>query len=147
MLGTLAKWLRIIGFDAKYVNDDRCDEDLIEESKKEGRILISRDKFLIKKASKEELPIVKIESDSLNEQLKKVIDDQKLEIDEDKMLNRCTICNESVIERKKEEVKGKVPPRVFEDHEKFWECPKCKRIYWIGSHWNEMVKRLREIME
>jgi hypothetical protein len=146
MLGTLAKWLRILGFDAEYINDDRRDEELIELAKK-GKVLITRDKLLLQKAGKKGLPTIAIESDSLNEQLKKVIDEQKLEIDEGKMLTRCTICNELVIEKKKEEIKDRLPKRVLESNDKFWECPKCKRVYWIGSHWNEMEKRIKEIMK
>ena len=51
MLGTLAKWLRIYGFDTAYANSEMDDDDIIRISKKEKRILITRDKNLTNRVS------------------------------------------------------------------------------------------------
>lgn len=135
MLGTLAKWLRILGYDTEYAKDMR-DEDIIEMAKKEDRIILTRDKGLYSKAQN----AVYIENRKLEEQIKKVIDVCKLEIKEDMILTRCTVCNTKVIEVDKDKIRDKIP-----EHNKFWMCPKCNRIYWIGSHWKNMEKTIKSI--
>jgi hypothetical protein len=44
----------------------------------------------------------------------------------------------------RDKVKGKVPPKVYEEHEEFWFCSKCNKIYWIGSHWRDILYRLEK---
>lgn len=141
MLGTLAKWLRILGYDTAYAKQMN-DEEIINMARKEGRIVITRDKLLARKADES----LYIEEKELEKQLKKVVEYFNLEIGEN-ILSRCTICNIPVERIKKEEAKGKVPEYVWEHTEIFWRCKKCGRIYWLGSHWQnmeEMIKRIEE---
>ncbi len=51
MLGRLAKWLRILGFDVLYFPKAE-DRDLLEISRREGRVLLTRDTGLIEKTKK-----------------------------------------------------------------------------------------------
>ncbi len=143
MLGTLAKWLRIYGFDTFYANSEIDDSELITISKKENRILISRDKKLLQRARRENLKTIEIKTTEINEQIVKAISDKK--IDYSKVLSRCILCNTTVDEIKKYEVKGKVPKKVFDNNETFWFCPKCKKIYWKGSHYENMVEKIKYI--
>ncbi len=143
MLGTLAKWLRIYGFDTFYANSEIDDSELITISKKENRILISRDKKLLQRARRENLKTIEIKTTEINEQIVKAISDKK--IDYSKVLSRCILCNTTVDEIKKHEVKGKVPKKVFDNNETFWFCPKCKKIYWKGSHYENMFEKIKDI--
>jgi len=140
MLGTLAKWLRILGYDTKYVKNID-DEKIIEIARREERILITRDKLLSRKADRS----IYLENKNLEKQLKKVIEELNLKINKNKILTRCIICNEIVNKIEKEKIRGRVPEHVFNEHENFWICPKCHRIYWIGSHWNNMEEKLKKI--
>ena len=140
MLGTLAKWLRILGYDTEYVKD-RDDEELLRIAREEGRIIITRDKLLAKKAGN----ALYLNEISLEKQIASVLEHFNLKIDEDKLLSRCTICNEIVIPIEKEKVKEKVPENAWKSHDKFWICPKCGKIYWIGSHWKNMKERIENI--
>ena len=135
MLGTLAKWLRILGFDTFYVRDMK-DEDITAIAKEEGRVLLTRDKELFFKT----MNAVYIESDKLQQQLNEVISKTGIKIDDEKILSRCTVCNEMVKKIDKEKVKGKVPKHVYENHEEFYICPRCGRIYWIGTHYDNIEK-------
>jgi uncharacterized protein with PIN domain len=143
MLGTLAKWLRILGYDTTY--GSRNDDELIETAEAENRILLTRDKCLFQKAKKK-LPVVYLESTSLTEQLTLTIKKTGMSLDKNKMLTRCTICNTRVIQKEKNKVQDKVPSHAFRLHEQFWECPNCRRIYWMGSHWLKMQERIEKII-
>lgn len=140
MLGTLAKWLRIYGFDTFYANSEINDSQLIDISKKQKRILITRDKNLLQMARKEKLKFIEIDTTDINKQINKVIN--KLKIKQSSILSRCILCNTKIEEIKKDKIKNKVPKRVFEKNEKFWFCPKCKKIYWKGSHYENMIEKI-----
>jgi len=143
MLGTLAKWLRIYGLDTFYANSEIKDSELIDICRKENRILISRDKMLIQRARRENLKTIEIKTTDINEQIKKAI--SETEIDSNKILSRCILCNFSVDEIKKDDVKGKIPKRVFDNNKRFWICKKCNKIYWKGSHYENMVEKINEL--
>jgi len=140
MLGTLAKWLRILGFDTKYSKDFE-DEEILKIAEEENRVVLTRDKLLANKAKK----AVYINERSLDEQIKKVLNELKINVDEGKILTRCILCNVKVEKIEKEKVKGKVPSHVFENHDEFWICPNCQRIYWAGTHWQNMEEKIKKI--
>lgn len=140
MLGTLAKWLRLLGFDTFYADQKMDDRELIEIAKKEKRIVITRDKQLFKMVEKENLQLVKMTSIKLDEQLKQII--QKSGLNENAVLSRCSICNSILHEVEKNDVDGEVPENAFNNNECFWFCPQCKKVYWCGSHWNMMQKKV-----
>ena len=143
MLGTLAKWLRIFGLDTFYANAEIKDEVLLQIAKKENRIIVTRDKQLINIGRKKNLQVIQINSTKLDEQLIHVLKDVK--IDESAVLSRCSLCNTVLDEIKKKDVKDKVPKRVFENNEKFWYCTKCDKIYWMGSHYDDMIKKINQV--
>jgi hypothetical protein len=144
MLGTLTKWLRILGFDVFNANTKLTDEELLEIAKNENRIIISRDKRLILSGKKSNLNVIEIKSTNLNQQLKQVL--EHLHINEKEILSRCTICNTKLESIQKREVEGKVPERVFENKNDFWFCQKCNKLYWMGTHYENMLHRISELM-
>lgn len=143
MLGTLAKWLRIYGFDTFFVNSEMDDAKLMEITKKENRILITRDRNLIQSARRENLKTIEIKKTDINEQISTVLGDIK--IDNKKVLSRCILCNTEIEEIKKGDIKTKVPKRVFDNNEKFWFCKKCNKIYWKGSHYEKMFEKINKL--
>ena len=143
MLGTLAKWLRIYGFDTFYANSEMDDKELINISKNEKRILITRDKNLLQTARKNKLKVIEINTTDINQQINKVI--RKEKINTNQVLSRCILCNTKIEEIKKDEVKKMVPKRVFDTNEKFWFCSKCKKIYWKGSHYENMIEKINDL--
>lgn len=140
MLGTLAKWLRIYGFDTFYANSETDDNELLKIAKKENRTLITRDKELTYCGKRENLNVIELKTTDLDEQLKLVL--KHVKIDETKILSRCILCNSKVNKIQKDKVKNKVPEKVFENNEEFWFCKKCDKIYWYGSHTENMIKKI-----
>jgi len=143
MLGRLAKWLRISGFDVLYSNKF-SDNELVRISNNEGRVLLSRDtRLLIRKAVRE---FIHIESQDLQEQIRQVFDALNLE-GLPSLLTRCLSCNEALREITREAVRGIVPSYVFETQEKFKLCPKCGKIFWAGTHRNSVVQNLEKLIK
>jgi len=143
MLGTLAKWLRILGFDTFYSNTDMSDEDLLNIAKGENRTIFTRDKELIIRGKNKNLNFMAIETTDLDLQLNQVL--KHVNIDEKSILSRCTLCNTVLNVVEKSQVQGKVPIKVFENNERFWFCSRCNKFYWMGSHYNEMISRIDKI--
>lgn len=53
---------------------------------------------------------------------------------------RCAKCNGELIDATAEDVKADVPEAVAKTHSKFWRCSSCKRIYWEGGHWKNIMR-------
>ena len=143
MLGTLAKWLRIYGFDTFYANSRISDGELIKISKDKKRILISRDKELIQIAKRENIKTIELKTIDIDEQIKAILVDFKF--NKSQVLSRCIICNSEVEEILKEKIKEKVPKKVFENNEEFWFCRNCNKVYWKGSHYEKMIEKINNL--
>lgn len=140
MLGTLAKWLRILGHDAVYAKNE-SDDAIARRAGEEHRIVLTRDKELAQRAD----DALYITHRKVEQQLEEVVKHFSLTIDEDSILSRCTICNIPVVPVAKEEVKSKVPEHIWTHHHTFHRCPRCGRVYWMGSHVEDMVKRIQRL--
>ena len=140
MLGRLAKWLRILGYDCLYFSQEQK-MDLIYTSLREDRLILTRNSRWKKKP----LKLLFIESELINEQLKQVVKTLNLAINREDIFTRCLICNEKVLKVAKESIKGKVPAYVYQTLQEFARCPKCDKIYWKGTHWNKTIEDLKKI--
>jgi len=138
MLGKLAKWMRILGYDTVYYRT-QIDNELIEQAQKEKRILLTRD---IQLSRNWLVPTLLIKEETIDEQLKQVIQRFNLEIEEG-LFSRCPKCNTLLTEIKKEEIKEKIPEYVYQSYNEFWICPTCKRYYWAGTHWMNIKAKVK----
>lgn len=141
-LGRLVKWLRILGFDTAYFNQDNTGS-LIIQALRDNRIIITRNHRLPKSGG---IKIVLIKAEKLEEQLPEVLGQLKIKPDSDRMFTRCIICNTGLLDIDKEAIKDKVPEYVFKTQNDFITCPTCKRIYWSGTHWGNVTKTLEKIL-
>ena len=138
MLGRLAKWLRILGYDTAYF-PHLDDNQLVRLARAEGRLLLTRDRGLARRRG---FQYLLIESDHLEEQLGQVV--AALALAEEHPFSRCPVCNTPLQKVEKPELEGRVPPHIFRTHKDFSLCPNCDRIYWPGTHWARMRKKLAE---
>lgn len=138
MLGRLAKWLRLLGYDTAYEND-ATDHELARRSRAEGRVLLTRDREL---ANRRGLRTLLIQSQALEEQVQEV--EEAFGLPPDPALSRCSVCNVVVEQVSPAEVADRVPPYVLETQSEFRLCPGCGRVYWPGSHVQAMDEHLEE---
>ncbi len=141
MLGTLAKWLRILGYDAAYYAKTD-DNQLVRLARAEERILLTRDTEL---AQRRGLRALLITSESLEEHLAQVV--QTLGLRTDNAFSRCPVCNTVLEDVPKHEAWGHVPPFVFQKQEAFKLCPECNQFYWRGTHWHSMLQQVERMDE
>ncbi len=140
MLGSLAKWLKILGLDTRY-DPALDDDDLVEIADRQDRILVTRDSRLVRRRRLRE-PIF-IVSQDLHDQIRQVLREKKLQINPDLLLSRCLVCNRPTENVPREAVRDLVPAYVYRTQEKFSRCPACGKIYWQGTHVTRMLERLR----
>jgi uncharacterized protein with PIN domain len=137
MLGSLARWLRLLGYDADYDNR-RDDAELVRLARAENRVLLTRDRELAARRGVQALFIV---SQVLDEQLAQVT--AAFPRPEESEPARCPVCNTALVPATPEELADRLPAYVLRKYRDFRRCPGCGRVYWPGSHWRNMQIRLR----
>ncbi len=146
-VGKLAKWLRMMGYDTLFFNGSD-DSTMIATALAEERIILTRDTGIVKRrlVTSGKLKAILPVSDEPLLQMKHVIAALNLDI-YFKPFSVCLECNRVLVEKNKEQVKEKVPPYVLKTRNQYMECPACHRIYWRGTHWQAMNKKLAIFLE
>lgn len=143
MLGRLVKGLRMLGYDTLYWGGES--KAILELAGKEGRVVLTRKRSLLE--TKDGLNIVLIRSDNPQEQLKEIIRELDLSLEGTHLSSRCLCCNGLLIPTRKEEVEDRVPHYVYQAHKDFTSCSFCGRIYWKGTHLQNMERRIQKLRE
>ena len=146
-VGKLARWLRMMGYDTSYF-DGADDSNMIRQALVEDRTILTKDGEIMKRrvVTIGRIRAILITSDVPEEQMQQVIEALKLDCYY-RPFTLCLECNEPLAERSVEQVKDRVPPYVFKTQEQYMECPACHRIYWRGTHWAAMMRRLKHFAE
>ena len=143
MLGRLAKWLKIFGFDVLFFPRAE-DRDLVEIARRDGRILLTRDTGLIEKTAKRPNRLF-VRSDDWEDQIVQVLDE--LDLWNDVRPNtRCIECNIPLKALTKERARNLVTPYVSEHASSFAICPACNRVFWQGTHYGDMEKKVAKLV-
>ena len=144
-VGKLARWLRMLGYDAVFFEGDD-DAYMIDRALKESRVILTRDTQVMKRGviTSGRLKAILIDSDQPEPQVRQVIDTLHIDF-KSRPFTVCLECNNPLEERGQEEVKERVPPYVFQTQQQYMECPVCHRIYWRGTHWQAMLRKLERL--
>ncbi|MCD6344452.1 MAG: Mut7-C RNAse domain-containing protein [Anaerolineae bacterium] len=138
MLGKLARWLRLLGYDTLYLQVD--DATIAQRARAEGRILLTRDHDLVARRG---LRVILIASQELESQLIQVVREAgNLPPD---IPPRCMTCNVPLQDISPEEARESVPPYVAQTQHEFRRCPCCGRITWPATHWQGIQERLNRV--
>jgi len=141
-LGRLARYLRLLGFDTLYRNDYK-DEDLVDISLGQGRILLTRDRSLLKHAAITHGCFVH------NTEPLRQIEEVILRLDlasSATPFRRCIRCNGLLQPVEKGEIEERLPPLTRKYYEVFWMCGDCAQIYWKGAHYGKMMELVEELL-
>ncbi len=143
MLGSLARKLRIFGYDAMY-DPKKGDKEILTLARSEGRTVLTSDRNLFQIATKGKVDCILIIEDGDEERLVTVFRSIRFGAKHlEPQSARCSGCNGEINLVKKEEVADTVPDGVLKNHETFYRCVSCGKVYWIGGHW----RRLYELSE
>lgn len=138
-LGALARYLRLLGFDTAWERD-LADQEIVEMALAERRIILTRDKGILKNGRVTHGYWVR--NTARLQQLEEVICALDL-VRDIAPYTRCMECNGELVVARRSDVVGSVPLQVFLVYREFNRCPGCGRIYWRGSH----LKRLDKVIE
>jgi uncharacterized protein with PIN domain len=144
-VGKLAKWLRIMGYDALLFSGDD-DGKMVKMALAQNRVILTKDSQIMKRrlVTSGRLRAVLIKDDDVKVQLQQVV--ETLNVDYHfKPFSICLECNQRLQEKNKDEVRELVPPYVFKTQSLYMECPSCHRLYWRGTHWQAMTRELEKM--
>ena len=144
MLGSLASWLRICGYDSIY-HKDMNDDSLIAEANKEHRILLTRDKQLYERCKKHNVTSYYVMGDKIIEQLSYLCINMGISLTPSS--SRCSNCNSEIMPVDKDDIKEKIPENSYKHYDEFWKCNSCDKVFWMGSHWNKILETLNLAQE
>jgi uncharacterized protein with PIN domain len=142
MLGGLARWLRAAGYDASW-HDGIDDGELVRLARAEGRTVLSSDDDVFAYALVRDGLVAALfvpRGEPIQVQLAHVLRVLSLPLREP----RCMACGGELAELAKEAAAGLVPPRSLARHDRFWRCTRCQQAFWQGSHWQEIIEKLRQ---
>lgn len=128
MLGKLVTYMRMAGYDVLYAPDEGAveDDEVASLADDTGRVLITRDIELA-----ESTDSLLVESKQVEEQLRELTDEGlSFELDEPTL---CSVCNGTLTEADAE-TNDDIP----DDVERAWRCEDCGKVYWKGSHWDDV---------
>lgn len=144
-VGKLARWLRLIGYDTLLFKQ-KNDSQMIKTALNEDRVILTKDSQFMRRrlVTGGKLKAIHIKQDDPELQVREVVQTLNLNY-YFKPFSLCLECNQVLMARPKEEVQNRVPTHVSKTQTQYTECPVCHRIYWQGTHWQAMVKRLQEL--
>ncbi len=141
MLGSLARWLRLFGFDCLFSLEE--DSVLVETAAREGRWLLTRDRELAARGPRTLL----VRSETLEDQLVEVFGRLGIEAEPTLEGARCAACNGPLKDAARKEVAAGVPPFVARTAPRFRRCTLCGRVYWPGTHTARILERMRRVVD
>ena len=144
-VGKLARWLRLIGYDTVLFKQ-KDDAIMIKTALGDNRVVLTKDTQFTKRrlVTNGQLKAILIKQDNPKTQIQEVVKALNLNYNF-KPFSLCLECNQTLVPRVKEEVQSLIPPHVFQTQTQYTECPACHRIYWQGTHWQAMVKKLQDL--
>jgi uncharacterized protein len=137
MLGRLARWLRLMGYDAAYWRDG-SDEALIAAAQAADRLIVTRDHAL---AGRRGVRAVLIAAEELDEQIQEA---RAALGGSPTPFTRCSACGGELTDLPTAAARDLVPPYVWQTQTQFSRCALCGRVYWKGTHWPALQRRLAQ---
>lgn len=133
-LGGLARLLRMAGFDTLFDNHYE-DAAMTELANRECRVLLTRDRALL--MHRVVTHGCYVYSLKPADQLRELYERLELAAHA-RPFSLCMTCNAPLRQIGEQAARARVPPRVLERHDRFMGCDRCGRIFWEGSHWQDM---------
>jgi uncharacterized protein len=141
MLGSLARKLRIFGFDTSYFAEGG-DLELEALARREKRVILTSDRRLFAHSEGRGIRAILVEGRTDTTRLRSIARQagpgMTLRLG-GRQASRCAVCNgELELIKKSEAVTSKIPPKVLASHRLFYACRSCSRFYWRGRHWDRL---------
>jgi uncharacterized protein with PIN domain len=145
MLGSLARKLRIFGFDTVYFREGP-DSQLLALAKAEERVVLTSDRALVANARKRLVVALLIEGRDERERLASLeVAALKESLVLTQSISRCALCNKPLESLRRADVGSALPSGIVRRHRVYFRCPDCRKLYWKGGHWRKL-RRLSSVL-
>lgn len=141
-LGSLLKWLRMLGFDTVF-RRDRDRQQTMTVPSATCDILVTQSRSM-QRLSAEPMIFVAPDHDVMSH-LRHIMAVNRITREQVKPFSRCILCNRLTRSIEKSAVRGRVPDYVWESRKTFTECPACSRIYWRGTHAENIDQTIQKV--
>ena len=143
MLGSSARWLRMLGHETDY-DRNLDDETLLQRSMSKNAILLTRDEELQRRANKLGIRSILVVGRTEPERLAHIAKSFALSLTIEMASTRCPECGSQTHEISKSEASHLVPATSVKVYDRFWKCNNsgCGKTYWVGSHWRKIEQTL-----
>jgi uncharacterized protein len=137
--------LRLLGYDAVFFTGEN-DSQMVNIALSEKRIILTRDTHILKRRliTQGKVKAILIHDDDVDRQIMQMTKEFDL-LHDINPFTLCMECNHPLETRARKEIQGRVPPYVWQTQKEFVECLRCTRIYWKGTHWEAMNRRLEKM--
>ncbi|MBO0888090.1 Mut7-C RNAse domain-containing protein [Candidatus Bathyarchaeota archaeon] len=145
MLGGLARWLRMLGYETDY-DSDMDDNSLLKHSQEKKAILLTRDEELHNRATAKGVTSVLVQGETEEVRLAQLVKSVGISLTVNMANTKCPGCGSELREISKQEAAGTVPSASLTLYDRFWKCTgiECGKTYWVGSHWKRIHQTLAE---
>ncbi len=145
MLGSLARKLRIHGFDAEYFKRG-SDQSMITRARRGGRVILTADRGLCELARRRGTSCLLVTGRTDRERIGTlVLEARRASTRLQAGDSRCALCNRVLVPVEKEMLVGRVPETILRRHRLFYKCGSCEKAYWRGKHWDRLRRILKEL--
>lgn len=144
MLKKAGRWLRILGFDCEFPENED-DDALMVQAANRGLILLTKDEELVARARKGGVSVFHVKKVHNSRQVAEIMNAFKLKMPAKIAPRKCAACNGELGRARKKDVAGKVHKNVLKHYRSFWVCEKCGHVFWKGSHWERIEDEAKNI--
>ena len=145
MLGSLARWLRMLGYETEY--DTKLDDNsLLQTSMQPETVLLTRDEELYKRAKAKSVNSVLVHGETEQERLAQLAKILGINLEIDDTGTRCPECGSVLNQISGPAASLNLAAASLKTHDKYWRCTNgaCRKTYWVGSHWKQIRRKLEE---
>jgi uncharacterized protein with PIN domain len=144
-VGKLARRLRLMGFDSVFFTGED-DSLMVKQALAEDRILLTRDTGIMKRRiiTSGRVRGILLESEDPEQQIRQILSTLDLKA-QARPFTLCLEDNTLLIPASSANVKDRVPPYVFKTQTQYMDCHGCRRVYWRGTHWLAMLRKLEKM--
>lgn len=145
MLGSLARWLRMLGYVVEY-DSNADDNSLLRVSEKPETVLLTCDEELYNRAVGKSIRSVLVRGGTEEARLGQIAATLGVSLEVDMASTRCPECGSELHEISRVDAASAVPAKSLELYDRFWRCTNgdCEKTYWVGSHWKQIRHTLEE---
>jgi uncharacterized protein with PIN domain len=145
MLGGLARWLRILGYEVRYDASEK-DNDLLTIAGEENMVLLTRDEELHQRAMAKKIVSALVVGETEEERLAQMAKAFGVRLETNAAETKCPECGGNLMEKSKTDLADEVPEESLKLYNQFWKCSNqnCGKVYWVGSHWKQIRQTLEE---